>query len=188
MRRMVLASLAGTLLAMAAACTPVMSWRAQPAAPTLTGKVTVAVTDKRTGPQGGDDPSVIGTERGALLIPSAIRLSEPTEPADRLRELVTQAALTAGIGVAPDGRGARIALEVRNMWCEGVIMAYTKAYLIGAMTVLGPDGAPRTAPMNISVEAASGDCKRAYIDMLTNAYSQIAALLSQPTVKAAVGP
>jgi len=187
MRRMVLASLAGALLALSAACTPVMSWRAQPAAPTLTGKVSVAVTDKRVGPQGGDDPSVIGTERGALMIPSAIRLSEPTEAADRLRELVTQAALTAGIGVA-DGAGTRIAVEVRNMWCEGVIMAYTKAYLVGVMSVLGPDGAPRTAPMNISVEAGSGDCKRAYIQMLTNAYSQVAALLSQPPVKAAIGP
>jgi hypothetical protein len=189
MRRMVLASIAGTLLATAAACGgPIMSWRGQPASLAQTGKVTVAVTDRRVGPQGGDDPSVIGSERGALMIPSAIRLSEPTEAADKLRELVTQAALTAGIGVVDAGGKARIAVDVQNMWCEGIFAAYTKARLGGLLNVLGPDGTPRTAAMPIQVEGAAGDCKSAYQQMLTNAYSQVAALLSQPAVKAAVGP
>jgi hypothetical protein len=165
-----------------------MSWRAQPPAPTLTGKATVVVTDKRRGPQGGDDPSVIGSERGAFMVASPVRLSEPTEAADKLRDLVTQAALTAGIGVAPAAGGARIALDVHDLWCDGVWLAYTKARLVGVMAVLGPDGAPRTAAMPVQVEAGGGDCKGAYQHMLSNAFSAVTSLLSSPAVKAAVGP
>jgi hypothetical protein len=185
---MVLGGLAVTLLALSAACGgPIMSWRAQPPAPALTGKAAVVVTDKRRGPQGGDDPSVIGSERGAFLVASAVRLAEPTEAADKLRDLVTQAALTAGIGVGPAG-SARIALDVHDLWCEGVVMAYTKARLVGVMAVLGPDGAPRTPAMPVQVEAGGGDCKRAYQHMLSNAYSEITSILSTPAIKAAVGP
>jgi hypothetical protein len=184
--------LAVALLTTATACGgPWLTWRAQPPAPTLVGRVTIAVTDHRIGPQGGDDPCVIGSEHGVLLIPSALRLSEPTEAADTIRDLIGHAALSAGIGVAPadDAAGsAKIAVEIQSMWCEGVLAAYTKARLGGSLVVIGRDGAVRVPGMAIQVEGAGGSCRDAYHTMLTNAYSQATALLSQPTVKAAVTP
>ncbi|MGZ3438651.1 MAG: hypothetical protein ACXVDD_04020 [Polyangia bacterium] len=166
-----------------------LTWRAQPAAPALSGKVMIAVADHRVGNQGGDDPSVIGSERGALLIPSTLRLSEPTEAAATIRDLLGQAALTAGIGVAAHGEltgTAKLAVEIQSLWCDGVLLAYTKARLGASLAVLAPDGAVRLADVPIQVEGGGASCRDAYQTMLTNAYSQAAAIMSQPQVRGAL--
>src|SRR6185312_7925755 len=125
MRRLGLIGLWGATLVSAAGCGgELMTWRKQPPAPSLAGKVVITVADRRAGSQGGDDPSLVGSEHGALFIPHALRLSGPAE-----------AALTAGVGVAPPGDGsgtARLAVEIHNMWCDGISLAYTKARLIAS--------------------------------------------------------
>src|SRR6185312_13748662 len=104
MRRLGLIGLWGATLVSAAGCGgELMTWRKQPPAPSLAGKVVITVADRRAGSQGG---------------------------ADRIRTLVAEAALTAGVGVAPPGDGsgtARLAVEIHNMWCDGISLAYTKA-------------------------------------------------------------
>ena len=153
MRRFALGCLAVTSLAAATACGgPWLKWRAQPAAPTLVGKVSVAVTDHRVSTQGGDDPRLIGSERGALFIPNALRLDEPTDAANAIRDLVGQAALTAGIGVAPadgGGGGVKIAVELSTLWCEGLLAAITRARLGGTEPPVGPvsPGGPPNGPV-----------------------------------------
>ncbi|HXU70522.1 MAG TPA: hypothetical protein VN947_14390 [Polyangia bacterium] len=189
MRRLGLIGLWGATLVSAAGCGgELMTWRKQPPAPSLAGKVVITVADRRAGSQGGDDPSLVGSEHGALFIPHALRLSGPTEAADRIRTLVAEAALTAGVGVAPPGDGsgtARLAVEIHNMWCDGISLAYTKARLIASAIVTGPEGAVR-ANMPLQVEGAGAHCSDAYETMLNNAYSSASAQMSDPHLKAAL--
>src|SRR4051812_36604164 len=150
MTRASLVCLAAASLTIATACSSSeLTWRAQPPAPALAGKLVITVADRRVGPQGGDDPRVIGSERGVMLIPNTLKLSEPTDAADTIRRLFVGAALTAGIAVAPpgetNGTSARLAVEIHNLWCDGVVLAYTRARLVATLTALGPDGTARVA-------------------------------------------
>jgi hypothetical protein len=166
-----------------------LTWRAQPPAPALAGKLIITVADHRVGPQGGDDPRIIGSERGALLIPNTLKLSEPTDAADTIRRLLVGAALTAGVGVAAPGEtgSAKLAVEIHNLWCDGVMLAYTKARLVATLSALGPDGSTRVADTPpLQMESGGASCRDAYEKMLTNAYSAAVSIMMTPPIKAAL--
>jgi hypothetical protein len=167
-----------------------LSWRAQPPAPALAGKLVITVADRRVGAQGGDDPRVIGSEHGAFFIPNELKLSEPTDAADTIRRLFVGAALTAGIGVAQTGDtsgSATLAVEIHNLWCDGVALAYTKARLVATLTALGPDGSTRVADLPpLQIEGGGANCRGAYEKMLTDAYSAAASILMTPPIKGAL--
>lgn len=190
MNRASLGSIAAALLATAAACTSSeLTWRAQPPAPTLAGKLAITVVDRRVGPQGGHDPRVVGNERGAFLAPHTLALTEPTDAADTIRRLLVGAALTAGLGVAPpDGGGsAKLAVELHVLWCDGVALAYTKARLTATLTLLAPDGTTRVADAPpLQIENGGANCHEAYKTMLTNAYSAAVSILMTPPIHAAL--
>jgi hypothetical protein len=162
-----------------------MVWNAKPAAPAVAGKIMITVADHREVKKGGDDPRVVGQERNGWGIPFAIRLPTPTEYAESVRDLIGQAALTAGIGVAPAGDmtgTARIQIDVAQGWCDGYFPVY-KANLAGTVALLGPDGAPRMQPMAISVDDGAGDCHSAYRKMLTKLYDTAVGMMSSPQFK-----
>lgn len=188
MRRLLVAVAGATLVGQGGCGGELMTWRTQPPAPSLAGKLVITVADRRAGNEGGDDPSLVGSEHGALFIPHALRLSGPTEAADKIRRLVSEAARTAGVGVAPPGDTsgtARLAVEIHNLWCDGISLAYTKARLIASAIVTGPEGAVR-GNMPLQVEGAGAHCSDAYETMLTNAYSSASAQMSDPHLKAAL--
>ena len=161
---------AGAALMIATACSSSeLTWRAQPPAPALAGKLVITVADRRVGPQGGDDPRVIGSERGALLIPNTLKLAEPTDAADTIRRMLVGAALTAGVGVAPPGD------------------ASGSARLVATLTALGPDGSTRVADTPpLQIEGGGANCRDAYAKMLTDAYSAAVSILMTPPIKAAL--
>jgi len=165
-----------------------MTWRAQPAAAMVAGKVMITVADHREVKKGGDDPRVVGQERNGWGIPFAIRMPTPTEPADSVRDLLGQAALTAGVGVAPMGDQtgtAKVAVEIQSMWCDGYSPVY-KANLTASVIVLAPDGMVRVPGMPLQSEDGAWNCHDAYKNMLTKAYDQAVAMMSQPQVKSAL--
>jgi hypothetical protein len=192
MTRAALVCLAGAMLMIAAACGGpyrYLTWRTQPPAPALVGKVTIAVVDHRVAGRGGDDPTEVGSERGALLVKSTLRMSTPTEVAEAIHDLLGQAALTAGIGVAaPDSAGgtAKIAVEIQSLWCEGVMAAYTRAQLGANLTVLAPDGSVRLAGVPLQVEGGGGSCSGAFERLMANAYASAVAVMSEPQVRGAL--
>src|SRR6478735_4675187 len=162
-----------------------MTWKAQPAAPMVAGKVAITVADHREVKKGGDDPRVVGQERNGWGIPFAIRLPTPTEAGDSVRDMLGQAALTAGIGVAPvtdPAPTAKVAVEIQSMWCDGYSPVY-KAGLTASVMVLGADGAVRVPGVPLQVEDGAWTCRDAYKNMLTKAYQQAVAMMSQPQFK-----
>jgi hypothetical protein len=189
MRRAALITVAGALLASAVACGGRwMTWRAQPAAPMVAGKVVITVADHREAKKGGEDPSVVGLQRNGWGIPFPVRLPTPTEAADSLRDMLGQAALTAGVGVAPAGDPtgtSHIAVEIQSMWCDGYSPVY-KAGMTAGLIVLGPDGAVRVPAVPIQAEDGAWDCHDAYRNMLSKAYQQAVAMMSAPQVRDAL--
>ena len=165
-----------------------MTWRAQPAAPAVAGKIMITVADHREVKKGGDDPRVVGQERNGWGIPFAIRLPTPTEAADSVRDMLGQAALTAGVGVAPMGDmtgSAKVAVEIQSMWCDGYSPVY-KAGMTASVMVLGPDNAVRVPGMPLQAEDGAWNCHDAYRNMLTKAYQQAVAMMSQPQIRDAL--
>jgi hypothetical protein len=164
-----------------------MTWRMQPAAPAVAGKVQITVADHREEKKGGADPRVVGNERNGWGIPFAIRLPMPTDAADSVRELLGQAAMTAGIGVAPlgDPTGtSKLAVEIQAMWCDGYSPVY-KANMTASVMVLGPDGSVRVPGQPIQVEDGAWNCHDAYRNMLTKAYQQAVAMMAQAPFRGA---
>lgn len=164
-----------------------LTWKSRPAAPAVAGKIMITVTDRREEKKGGQDPRVVANERNGWGIPFAIRLRTNEEAAESLRDMLGQAALTAGIGVAPVGDNmatARVAVEIQNMWCDGYSMVY-KANLTASVMVLGPDNQPRMAAMPLTAEDGHMNCRSAYQKMLTKAYDQAVAMMSMPQFKEA---
>jgi len=177
---------AGTLVLGAVACGGRwMMWTARPAAPAVAGKLMITVADHREVAKGGKDSRVVGQERNGWGIPFPIRLPTPTEAADSVRDLLGQAALTAGIGVAPLGDAAptaKVAVEIQSMWCDGYSPVY-KAGMTASVMVLGPDGAVRLPGVPLQADDGAWNCHDAYKKMLTKTYDQAVALMSQPQFK-----
>jgi hypothetical protein len=167
---------------------PLLTYHSQPAAPMVAGKVAITVTDKREPELGGKDPRVVGQERNGWGSPLPVRASTPTEAEETLRDLLGQAALTAGIGVAKatdPTPTAKVTVEIQRMWCDGYSPVY-KADLTANVTVLGADGSVRMPAQELKSEDGSWSCHDAYRNMLTKTYTQAVAMMSQPPFKDAV--
>lgn len=164
-----------------------LRWKAKPAAPAMVGKADITVADHREPKKGGADPRHVGNERNGWGIPFAVRLRTPTEAAESIRDFIGQAAMSSGVGVAAPGEPVtgRIAIEIQQMWCDGYPPVY-KANLVAAVTVVGPDNSPRLPPVPLMVEGGHMGCQWAYENMLTKAYAQAMALMSQQSFKDAI--
>jgi hypothetical protein len=180
-----------TLLAAAAlaltGCGPYLRWDARPSAPMVRGKVIISVADNREPKKGGAEKQEIGMQPGAFAIPETIRLPSPYDVAETMRELLGQAALTAGVGVAPVGDNAgtsKIAVEVQTFWCTGWTFHFVTNVSASVM-IIDPAGAVRVPGMPLTVEDSAGDCRTAYRKALTRAYETAVAMLSQPNIQAA---
>jgi hypothetical protein len=169
-----------------------LRWSAKPAAPSVAGKIVLEVADHREPKKGGEDPRQVGFNResggfGIPGVPRPILLPSATEYAESLRDLFGQAALTAGIGVAPAGDNsgtARVVVEVSNGWCDGFFPVY-KANVNAMVTVTGPDNAPRMQPVPVASGDDAGDCQTAYKKTLTKLYDTAVGVMSTPQFKEA---
>jgi hypothetical protein len=167
-----------------------LRWNAQGPAPAVAGKVDITVADHREEKKGGADPRLVGNERNGWGIPFAIRVRTPTEVSESVRDLLGQAALTAGVGVTAMGdqsATAKLAVEIQQMWCDGYPPAY-KANLLASVALLGPDGQVRVPGMPLASDGAHMNCQGAYQNALTRAYEAAVAMMSaQPFKDAATG-
>jgi hypothetical protein len=107
-----------------------------------------------------------------------------------VHDLVTGAALSAGLGVVPPGQeqGAtsRIAVDIQNFWCDGYWPVY-KAGVVMGVTIVDPSGTQVRIPAQpIQGEQSDGDCRGAYRKVLTNVFSVLRAMFSSPQIGAAV--
>jgi hypothetical protein len=164
-----------------------LRWKAKPAASTMVGKADITVADHREPKKGGMDPRHVGNERNGWGVPFAIRLRSPTEAAESIRDFIGQAAMSSGVGVAAPGEPVtgRIAVEIQQLWCDGYPPVY-KANMVAAITVVGPDNSPRMPAVPLVAEGGHMGCQWAYQNMLTKAYDQAMALMSQQGFKDAV--
>jgi hypothetical protein len=165
---------------------PYLRWNAMPPAPMVAGKAEIVVADHREPKKGGLDPTHIGNERNGFGIPFPIRLGSTVDAGMTVREVIAQALLAAGVGVAPLGDmqiSSRVQIEVQQMWCDGY-MGY-KANLLAIVSVLGPDNSVRVAPTPIAAEEGGFNCQAAYERALTKVGAAAVAVFSQPAVQAA---
>ena len=154
----------------------------------------ITVADHREEKKGGKDTRVIGIEpqnNGFTgLIPLPLKLKSPTEVADALRDLLGQAALSSGIGVAPQGDPAptsKLSVEVQTFWCTG-FPPVMKVNITASAILLGPDGAVRVPGQPLQAEDGSVSCQHAYMKALNTLYTNAQGLFSQqPVHDAATG-
>ncbi|HEY2743374.1 MAG TPA: hypothetical protein VGL86_02070 [Polyangia bacterium] len=173
------------LLALATAgCGPMLQYRATPPAPTLYGRVVVEVRDGREPKAGGGKHEEVGMQTGTFGIPDMITVDGPTTVADTMRQLVSDAARAAGIGVSQDGSGAtaRIFVDVQRLWCTGYSPAY-KADVTASLSVMDPSGRQIRVPgMPIHAEDGGMKCKRVFRHALTDFFAATRAMLQNPNV------
>jgi hypothetical protein len=183
--------LASALAVTTLGCGPYLRWEARPAMPMVAGKLAISVADNREPKKGGDDKRVIGYQPGPFAIPDPIRMPTETEVADTMHELLGQAALAAGIGVAPVGDPTptgKLAVEVQTFWCAGFTFHFVVNIAASMMVIDPASGAVRVPGQPISVEDSAGDCRSAYRKALTKAFDMAAIAFAQPGMKqAAVG-
>lgn len=166
-----------------------LRWKARPAAPAVVGKIAILVNDSRPekNPQ-NSDRRVVGMQPGFANIPTPIRLPTETEAAESVRDMLGQAALTAGIGVAPAGDpapSAKVMVDMGYLWCTGFWPVF-RAGLVAGITVIDPaTNQPRTQPMLLKTEGGAGDCQSAHRDNLTKAYDAAVAMMASPEFKGA---
>jgi hypothetical protein len=108
---------------------------------------------------------------------------------DTIRKLVSDAALSAGLGVATDPNDtsatARLIVDVQRLWCTGYRPAY-KADVTASVTVT--DGAAqqiRVPGMLVHAEDGGMDCKRIFKTALTRFFGSARGMLTMPNVQAA---
>jgi hypothetical protein len=156
-------------------------------AATGTGKVAVAVTDKREEKKGGLHPEQVGLQTGSFGIPMAIKLKGADSVAGSVRDLIAQAAAGAGLGVTAPGQDAaatgKIVVEVQTLWCTGYNPVY-KADISASVMIVDPaTGAVRVPAQPLNASGSGMVCQSIYRKLLSDVYQQAMSMLSQPNVK-----
>lgn len=172
---------------LAAGCGPYLQYRAQPPAPSPVGKVIVEVRDRREPNQGGDHKEQVRMRSGAFGVPDEIRVDGAMTVSETMRQLVSDAALAAGIGVAAKGQEAgataRVVVDIDRLWCAGYHPVY-KGDVTASLMVLDPAGQQvRVAGQPVRGENGGTDCKRIYKKALTDFFNNARALLSAPRLR-----
>lgn len=187
-RLMLVAATAAATLAVIGGCGPRrwLIWQVRPPAAQVQGRMSIAVADHREEGKGGKDPRQIGVEpqnNGFTgLIPLPLKLRTPTEVSDSLRELLADAAISSGIGVAPPNDPtvtSKLSVEVQTFWCTG-FPPVLKVNIAASAILLGPDGAVRVAGAPLQAEAASTYCQGAYAKALNMLYANAQSLMASP--------
>lgn len=178
------------LLLLAVGCGPYLQYRSMPPAPSPAGKAIVEVRDNREPKRGGDKKEQVGMHTGAFGIPDAIRVESPMTVTETIQKLVTEAALSAGIGVAGKGEEgsatSRVVVDISRLWCTGYSPVY-KGDVTASMTVLDPGGQQvRVVGQPVHGEDGGMDCKRIYKKALTDFFNNARALFAMPQVHDAV--
>jgi hypothetical protein len=166
-----------------------LRWNATPAASSMSGKLAIAVTDKREEKKGGLHQDEVGRQTGSFGIPQAIRLKKSDSVASSVRDLVAQAAAAAGIGVAAPGQEgsatAKLVIEVQTLWCTGYNPVY-KADVTASVAVVDPaTGAVRVPAQPLSASGGGMACQSIYKKLMSDIYQQAKTLLSQSPIKQA---
>lgn len=177
-----------TLVAVAAGCGPhrYLIWEAAPPAPSVMGRAAITVTDRREPKKGGQDPSVVGFQRDGWGIPHPIHIGDAMQLSMDMHDLLTQAALSAGVGVTPPGQegGAtsRIVVEIQNFWCDGYWPVF-KGGVVASVTVIDPaSNQVRIPGQPLQSEGQDGNCRGAFHRSLNNLVMTARALFATPQV------
>jgi hypothetical protein len=177
------------LALLAVGCGPYLQYRAMPPSPSPVGKIIVDVRDSREPKAGGLKHEEVGMRTGAFGIPDEIRVESPTMVSDTIRKLVSDAAMSAGLGVTANpsdpSATARLIVDVQRLWCTGYRPAY-KADVTASVTVT--DGAAqqiRVPGMLVHAEDGGMDCKRVFRTALTRFFGSARGMLTMPNVQAA---
>jgi hypothetical protein len=175
----------------AVGCGPYLQYKTQPPMPPLQGKVIVDVRDSREPGQGGNQHEQVGVHRGSFGIPDTLKVESDTTVADTVHQIIGDAAMAAGLGVAAKGdeagATARVIVDIQRFWCVGY--GGYKGDVSASVQVTDPAGQQVRIPGQ-PVAASDGgiDCRRIYKKALTDFLVAAKALLSQPQVHgAAVG-
>jgi hypothetical protein len=167
-----------------------LTYKAQPPAPSLNGKVAIEVRDTREAGRGGDKTDQVGLQTGAFGVPAPIRLRAPEDVSGTVHKLVGEAAQSAGVAVVPPGASdatGKLLVEVQRFWCTGYSPAY-KGDVTLSLTVTDPSGAQVRVPgQPLHAEAGGMDCRGIYKKILTQLFdSTRTALSAEPLRSAAV--
>jgi hypothetical protein len=165
-----------------------LTYKTQPAAASLSGKVAIEVRDAREPNRGGDKKEQIGLQTGAFGVPAPIRLKAPEEVAGTVAKLITESANAAGVAVvppgAPDATG-KLVVEVQRFWCTGYNPAY-KADVTLSLTVTDPSGAQVRVPgQPLHADAGGMECRGIYKKLLTQLFQTAKTAMAADPIKAA---
>lgn len=157
-----------------------LRWSGAPPASAMSTKVALEVTDKREEKKGGLHAEQIGLQTGSFGIPQAIKLKNETLAGD-VRDLLTQAAASSGLGVVAAGQEAgaagKFVVEVQTFWCTGYNPVY-KADITASVTVVDPaTGAVRVPAQPLTASGGGMVCQSIYKKLLSDIYRQAASLL-----------
>lgn len=177
-----------TLLAAGFGCGPTYIVRTSTPAPTLYGRVSVEVTDRRDPKHGGADPSQIGIERGSWGIPSPVRIGAPL--ALELHDLLADAASSTGIGVLPLGQNAgatsRLMVEIQDFWCDGYPPVFKSRAVASAAILDGMTGQVRVPGQPLMAERDAGNCHAALRRTMDALRTAAVAMFANPQLHAAL--
>jgi hypothetical protein len=175
------------LLAVAATgCSGLLSYNAAPPAPVQRGRVIVDVRDNREPKSGGLKHEEVGVHAGAFGIPDMLTVDGPTVVAETMRQLVIDAARSAGIGIT-DGPGAtaRVLVDVQKLWCAGY--GGYHGTVLASISVYDPAGQQIRVPgVPVNAEDGGVKCKRIFRHALTDFFRATRAMFANPNVAAAL--
>jgi len=177
------------LTLLAVGCGPYLQYKSMPPSASPVGKIIVDVRDSREPKAGGLKHQEVGMQTGSFGIPSPIRVEKPTTVVDTVHQLVSQAALAAGIGVSTTmddpSATARVIVDVQRFWCTGYNPVY-KGDITASVSVT--DGAAqqiRVLGQPVHSENGGMDCRRIFRKALTDFFTSTRAMLTMPNVQAA---
>jgi hypothetical protein len=178
--------LVGAVLAFAG-CGKYLTWRTKPPATTVTGKLNIMVDDTRQKKGLVKDTRIVATEPGPYMIPIDKRLDTPTEAAESIRDMLGQAALSSGVGVAAVGEKgtANLMVELNGLHCTGHWPVFIASFAAGITLVDPTTMAVRMPTQAITVQGGAGDCQNAHKDALTKAYLEAEKLMGADGFKQA---
>jgi hypothetical protein len=179
-------------LLVAAGCGPshYLIWEAAPPAPGVMGRAAISVADRREAKKGGQDPSVVGFQRNGWGIPFAIHIGGPEQLSMDMHDLIAQAALSAGIGVAAPGQDqgatSRIVIEIQNFWCDGYWPVYKGGVVASVVITDAATNQVRIPGQPLQAEGSDGQCRGAYHKALNSLFMTARAMFSSPQIRGAL--
>lgn len=191
---MTIRTLSAVLLLVAAGfgCGPsrYLAWDAAPPAPSLIGRVSIEVGDRREPKHGGEDPSVIGLQRSGFGIPYPIHIGGRAELSLEMHDILTDAAMSEGIGVLPPGppvgATSRLVVEIQQFWCDGYFPVYKSNISASATIVDGATGQVRVPGQPLVAAANDGDCRHALRRAVNQLYGSARGWFANPQIRNAL--